>query len=276
MTRVKKIRISEYRELIKLVNTLYNIDLSDHAATSLKRRIENFMVISTTFTIENLLTKIERSHDFFEDFLYNLTIPATELFRDGEAWLSLKNNVLSRLSKQEKIKIWLPESSSGEELYSLLVVLKEAELLDRCKIVVSSITEKNINEIKTGSLVIRKLAVSESNYQRYRGIDSLSSYYQLNKKNATLNKDLLEKIEFKKHYIYDKVEPFGFFDIIIFRNRMLYYNKELQNRVLDNINSSMNKGSFLFIGVQESLVYWQHADKMKKLTKSENIFRKQK
>jgi len=276
MTIVKKIRISEYRELIRQVNTLYNIDLSNHTSTSLKRRVEDFMVLSTTFTIDNLITKIERSHDYFEDFLYNLTIPTTELFRDGEAWLSLKSNVLSKLSKQERIKIWIPEASSGEELYTLLIVLKEANFLDRCKVVVSAITQKNINEMKSGSLVTRKLVISEANYQRYKGINSLSEYYVQNKQKSTLDADILKSVEFKKHYIYNKIEPFDSFDLVIFRNRMLYYNKELQNTILSNVYNSMNKGGYIFIGVQETLNYWQYSDRMKKMVKNENIFRKQK
>jgi len=276
MTIVKKIRISEYRELIKQVNELYNIDLSSHTSTSLKRRVEEFMVLSTTFTIGNLITKIERSHDYFEDFLYNLTIPTTEMFRDGEAWLSLKNNVLSKIAKQEQIKIWIPEASSGEELYSLLIVLREMDILDKCKIVVTAITDKNIKEMKTGSLVTRKLAVSGANYQRYKGNKNLEDYYEQNKQKSILNSELLKNVEFKKHYIYKKIEPFDYFDLVIFRNRMLYYNKDLQVKVLDNIYNSMNKGGYLFIGVQESLTYWQYNDRMKKIIKSENIFRKQK
>ncbi len=276
MTRVKKIRISEYRELIKQINVLYNVDLSNHTSTSLKRRVEDFMVLSTTFTIGNLITKIERSHDYFEDLLYNLTIPTTELFRDGEAWLSLKNTVLSKISKQDRIKIWIPEASSGEELYTLLIVLKEMNILDKCKIVVSAITEKNIREMKSGSLVTRKLIISEANYQRYKGENSLADYYEQNKQKSILNEDLLKSVEFKKHYIYNNTEPFDYFDLVIFRNRMLYYNKELQSIVLNNVYNSILKGGYLFIGVQESLTYWKYSDRMKKMVKTENIFRKQK
>ncbi len=273
---VKNIGISEYREIIRQIQLIYKFNLSNYALTSLKRRIEDFMYMSSSLTSDIFIEKIGKNKDFFEEFLFNISVPTTEIFRDGEAWREFRTSILTKYNKQSKIKIWLPEATSGEELYSLLIVLYETEMLEKCEILTTAITDKNIFEIKSGSLVVRKLEVSSANYQRYKGTNQLSDYYNKKHKKATFNFNLLSKVEFKKHYIYEKTDPLNIFDIIIFRNRMLYYNKELQQTVLDNIYQSLSKGGHLFIGVRESLNSWKNSDKMKLIIKNENIFRKQK
>lgn len=272
----KRLRISEYKDIIRAIQINHNIDLSGYAQTSLKMRMEGYMMMSSIHSAQKLIERIETYRDFIDDFLFEISVPPTELFRDGEAWKALKNNAFNKLSKLSNISIWMPDETTGEELFTLLIVLKEAEILEKSEIFVTSQTQRHGKYMQTGTLTARKLEISNSNYQRYGGNSDFYNYYSQEKKRANIDVSLLKKVSFKKQDVtlYDDI--IGNFDLIVFRNRMIYYNKELQNKVLSQVYNSLNKNGFLFIGVKENIENWEFKDRLKQVHKHERIYRKQK
>ena len=270
----KNIRLSDLKNISANIYTKYNIDISGISYNSLKYRVLRILSLYNFDSVDEMIKKIISERTFFEVFLSEISIPTTEMFRDPPMWQALKDSILPKFKKYESINIWLPEISSDDELYTLLIVLKEANMLENSKIIATSFSEKKIKEASSRAITLKNLNANVANYQRYNEKQELSQYLQINKKNAVLDVNLLNNVRFLKNSFFSKNTSDFFFDLVIFRNRMLFYNSDFQNKVLDTINDSIIKGGYLIIGIKESLKNWNLAYKYKLVVKHENIYKK--
>src|SRR5512145_454317 len=192
--------IVDIREIIRVIKSLYNYDFSSYGLTSFKQRLERVMKLYALGSLESLMRKLQDDPDFFDIFLYELTVPSTEMFRDPSLWRWLREEFFpQQIDKNTgKFKIWLPLCVSGGELYSLAILLHEMGIADKVQITASSISKKSIDLIRGGSYDAKKIEISEENYKRFNGLKELSAYYKPEKDYVVRNNSLIEHVEFKK------------------------------------------------------------------------------
>lgn len=246
--------IVDIREIIRIIKKIYDVDFASFALTSFKYNLEKVMSISGLPNSETLLRKLSDEPGYFESFLNDLITPSTEMFRDPSLWRWLREDYFPKLPERsfDNFKIWLPQSVSGAELYTLCILLKEINLLDKVKIMATVYSEKSLNYIKSGNYPTKKIDVSTENYKRFQGQNSLDSYYTANNGEIKRDISLISNVEFIKDDINFNKAPQNV-KLILFRNVMIYYNPTMQNTVLDLMHNSLSAAGCLIIGIKEAI-----------------------
>jgi len=266
--------IVDTRNIIKLLDDVYNYDFKNHALTFFKRRVENFIKTHNLRDAEGFIQKIEKDRMFFEIFLKDICVEATEMFRDPSLWRLLKDDLLPKnIANNQNFKIWIPEVTSGEELYSLLIILKKAQLIDKVQIIASSISDINLERIKSGLFDSKKIEVNDANYARIYNDNGLSDYYTIKEDGAYWDISLIENVKLIKQNIIFDDYPKGT-KLIFFRNQMIYYNQILQERYMKIMYNSLVPGGHLLIGNNEKIDYWNSDKDFVLVSDTECIYKK--
>jgi len=275
MTGLKKtiLGISDMKTLFQCINSVYQLDFSNYALSSLKSRIEDFMHGYHYSSIDDVIVKIEDDKNFFQLLLKKILVDSTEMFRDPEFWNFIKINILSRLHTQNEFKIWIPECNSGEELYTMQIIINQEKLQHKTKVCTTTLSPLNVERINKASIELKKMEVNSANFERYQEQGKLEEYF-INKANTLkLNPELLENVEIINHNLFTDKAP-GIFDLIIFRNKMLYYNPTLKIEALKILNSSLKPGGHIAVGIKESFDYPGWEQDFVVVSASERILKK--
>jgi len=276
MTTINKYNINhkEYKDIISFVRTKYNFDLSNYAYSIFKRRIEMFF---SQYSVSNfdLILEFLSKEKFWKSLIDYITVPTTELFRDPEVWTKLKNKYFNKINLDSTYKIWIPDATSDDELFTLLIIINELSI-SNIEIVVTSAFEQNFDIINSYNIPQKKFEASKQNFAVYNPEKKLDDYFTISTTNIFLKKELHQNITFKKFdFFADNIFQTEF-DVVLYRNRLLYYNPSAVNLIFDKIfNSLKNKGLFC-IGTKESLRDWQQKTKFSFAEKECNILMKKK
>ncbi len=270
---VEDLQLNDIRKLTDRVMEKYGYDFKDYALASFKRRIIFILNEQELRSIDDLLERILNSEKAFNQFLSDLTVNTTEMFRDPEFWSYLSKEVIPKL-KNSKIKIWHAGCSSGEEVYSMAILLKELDMLDKVTITATDISNSILDKAKKGSYTLSKMETNRKNYEKFGGTGKLEDYYSLNGRIASMNQDLLKNVLFVEHNLASDGNVLGKFDIIMCRNVMIYFNSNLQDKVYRLFHKSMSSGGHLAIGIRESMVWSSIANKYLCLNQKEKVFKK--
>jgi len=269
-----EIGIVDTRNIIKTLQDVYDYDFKNYALTFFKRRVERSIQKHSLRDAAAFIKKITQEKDFFEIFLQEMCVDTTEMFRDPSVWRLLNEEMLTELiSNKPNFKIWFPEASSGEELFSLAIVLKKINLLNNVKFVVSSLSEKNIEKIQNGAFDPKKIETNDVNFKRIYSDANLSDFYTLKSDEAHWDTSLIENTKFIKQNIIFDDYPKGV-KLILFRNKMIYFNQILQERFIKIIYNSLVPGGHLIIGNNEQIDYWNSDKDYTVVNKSESIYKK--
>jgi len=270
----KNITIAEYKEILAEIKNSYSFDLSNYALTSFRRRLEKVYNLYNFKNVEEFIKKIQTDEEFYETLLKETSVPTTEMFRDPQMWIELRDKILSKVTPKSDFKIWIPEVTTDDELFSLLIILEEMNLINSTKIYASTFVKQNLDKIKLGIVDIKKMEANSANYTRHNGDYQLSKYFDIEEKRAIFDQVLLSKVEYKYHNIFNSSLFDNTFNLVIFRNRMLYYNQQLQNKVIDTIYNSLQTNGYMIIGVNETMEGSLIQNKFNLISKTENIFKK--
>lgn len=248
-----EIGIVETRNVIKTILDTYGYDFRDYALTSFKRRLEQIIGNNGFKDADALINRLSTSKDFFDSFLHEVTPETTEMFRDPSLYRTIRDEILPDIMKsQNKPKIWVAAFDSGEELFSLAIMLKETGILSDVQIYASIMSDKMLDKLKNGKVDAKELEVNDANYVRYNGKRSFSDYYKIDNGQILLDTSLIQGVNFVKlNTVYDNVP--GGIKLVLFRNQMIYYNQLLQDKVLGQLTTSVVPGGYLVIGVKETL-----------------------
>lgn len=247
-----EIGIVDYRNILRLLQEMHQCDLGDFSLISLKRRIEGSMKLHSMRYADNLLTKLREDPSFFDVFMHDISVESTEMFRDPSLWRIMRDEILTRqIRPGNRFKIWLPSNVSGDELFTLCIILKEAGLSDNVEITATYQSEASLRQIHSGILKINKLEVSEENYKRYQGRFTLADYYTKQGEQTIKSPELIKNVKFVKQNLTYENAPKGM-DLIIFRNQMIYFNQSLEERMYGLFWDSLNTGGLLVIGIKEN------------------------
>ncbi|MCF8335187.1 MAG: hypothetical protein K9H65_01165 [Bacteroidales bacterium] len=266
--------IVDTRNILKTIQEHYDYDFRNYALTFFKRRLEYIIKKYNLKSADHLIKEIINNESFFQLFLKEICVENTEMFRDPSLWRYLMNNFLTPIiQKSTSYKIWFPEVSSGEELYSLVILLAELNLLEHVEIHASSISEIRMNKVKQGVFDSSKMEINEANFKRVFRNKDLNDYCTIKNGEGYINPPLLENIKFfRQNAIFGqyprKVK------LIMWRNQMLYYNQILKERMLKTMNSCLVAGGHLIIGLNEKIDYWNSNSDFILVEENNSVYRK--
>lgn len=269
-----EVGIVDTRNIIKLIQENYAFDFSDYALTSFKRRLEYVLQLRNIKHPDLLLSRLKDNPDFFEQVLDDINVPSTEMFRDPSLWRLLRDEIIPRLYKETpKLKVWVPGCVSGDELYSLCIVLKELDILGKIEIYASCLSNKSVEYIRSGLLKSHKYEVCEENYLRTNGKSKFSDY--IKEINGVYYRDttLVGKVIFDIQKTELENVPCGI-KLLLYRNKMIYFNPTLQVKVLKNLHASIGAGGYLIIGIKELLANLYNTNDFVLVNENESIYKK--
>lgn len=266
--------IIDYRNIVSTIQEAYNMDFSNYAFTAFKRRIERVIQMNNMNSVNDLTARIRDDESFLETFLYDISIEETEMFRDPSLWRELRDDLFPKIiTGNSEFRIWLPEVTSGEELYTLLIVLRESKLIDKVKVHASCASQRNIDKIHSGVYNQKKMETNNANYKRYKGTAQLSNYYSLKKNDAYMSPELFDNVKLTKHNFLEAPEPTKI-KLVLYRNRLIYFNKKLEHDALRILHRSLLPGGYFIIGIKESLECCNADKKFVLVNKNESIYKK--
>jgi chemotaxis protein methyltransferase CheR len=263
----------EFRLLIDAIYQMYHFDFRDYASASLKRRLRAAMLRLDCQSLSALQDRVLSEPETFASLLNFLTIPVSEMFRDPPYFLALRNQVVPLLRTYPSLKIWVAGCSTGEEVYSLAILLREEGLLERTLIYATDINPQTLQKAEAGVYDIDRIAGFTDNHQRSGARSSLSDYYVAAYGRAVFDKALRRRIVFSDHSLAtDSV--FAEVQLVSCRNVLIYFNRELQDRALGLFREALCRRGFLGIGSKESLRFSAEVNSFADFVPEQRIFRK--
>ena len=236
---------------ISLVKRVYDYDFNEYRRASIKRRIKHLVVQNNLEHISELIPRVLYQEDFRQHLLQCVSVTVTEMFRDPWVFRTLRDEVMPALTILPKIHIWHAGCATGEEVYSMAIILKECGLLEHTTIHATDFNEASLDIARRGEYPLENIKQHTKNYIAAGGTSSFADYYSVNGKWAVLDSALKKNIAFYHHDL--AVDPsFGKMNMIICRNVLIYFQKNLQERVFELFNSSLTTNSFLVLGDKES------------------------
>jgi chemotaxis protein methyltransferase CheR len=260
--------------LLEAIFQRYGYDFRSYARASIERRVRHFLPKAGCATISAMIPKLLYNESFFEPLVREFSITVSEMFRDPSVYRSIREKVIPLLKTYPFVRIWHAGCASGEEAYSLAILLKEEGLYDRATIFATDFNDGALDQAKEGIYALDTVQQSTANYQKAGGSRSFSEYYHARYEAMAINPALKKNITFANHnLVTDGV--FSEMHFILCRNVLIYFNKELQNRVLNLFRDSLAYGGFLCLGSKESLLFSDVARDFKPVDESARIFQKQ-
>ena len=272
MEETELIHTNELEEILQLLLHRYGYDFTGYARGSLLRRVNRFANEVKSLSGYDLKYMLVNDESVFHRFVEEVTVNVTELFRDPLYYKIMREKVLPVLASYPTIKIWHAGCSTGEEVFSMCILLHEAGLLKRARIYATDINPANLEKAKSGIMPLRNMKEYTANYLQSGGKRDFADYYTARYDNALINEELRAGIIFSQHnLVSDNV--FNEFQLISCRNVMIYFNKELQERVLKVFYESLSSLGFLTLGLKETLRFSTIQEKFTTIHANVKIFR---
>ncbi|HMI91038.1 MAG TPA: CheR family methyltransferase [Polyangiales bacterium] len=259
--------------LLEAIFHRYHYDFRNYANASLRRRV---LVALTRFgcaTISQLQHRVLHEPKMFNELLRYLTVQVSELFRDPAYFRAIREQVVPYLRTYPSIKLWVAGCATGEEAYSLAIVLAEEGLLERTLIYATDINPDSLRTAESGTYDLDRFAGFSAGYLRAGGCGSLSDYYAARYGAAVFERRLRKAILFSDHSLATD-SAFAEVELISCRNVLIYFERELQDRALGLLRESLCRKGFLGLGPKESLRFSSHADAFDELVPNERIYQK--
>lgn len=270
---MEDISANDVSKIIEALKFSTGSDFGNYAFSSFRRRIVRFTEMRRIREIGVLVDSIRKDRNYAENFIEELTVNVTEMFRDPSFWALIRDTVLPVIAKRQSIRIWHAACSTGEEVYSMAILLQEAGLLHKSRIIATDINKNVLRLASEGAFKLKSQEVNSKNYSLMQGKHMLSDYYVQTDNNVKFNPELIRNVEFMQHDL-TRDKAFSVFDLVLCRNVLIYFNSELQENVLSTINKSMETGSFLAIGSKESIRWCREAYCFHEESIDEKIYRK--
>ncbi|MBN1598556.1 MAG: hypothetical protein JW894_09705, partial [Bacteroidales bacterium] len=248
------------------LKTSSKYDFSEYSEKSLKRRLTKILA-DNRLNVNSLINKIKNDPTFVEKIVKEVTVNTTELFRDPQVWHAIRYAILPKLKNNSVINIWHAGCSTGQEVYSMLIVLNEMGLLEKTKVYATDLNSDVITQAQNGEYKYRfnigyldnfDKVVKENpyNYEEYYDVP-YEKYFKIDKASDTIKMHdfLREKPIYKKHdLVKDSNTLYVKFDLILCRNVIIYFNYNLQSRVFDLFHRSLYDNGCLILGMHETIL----------------------
>ncbi len=263
----------ELELLLEAIYMKYGYDFRGYARASIKRRVKHRMELSGLESIFDVQRKILYDRKFFSLLLKDLSINITAMFRDPTFYNALRQVVIPELTRLPYIKIWHAGCATGEEVYSMAILLKESGIYNKARIYATDFDEAVLSKAKEGVYPVEKLKTYIRNYMEAGGTMSFANYYTARYEFVLLDKSLRKNIVFFNHnLVTDGV--FSEMNMVVCRNVLIYFKKELQERVFGLFRDSLVADGFLCLGSKETIRMSQFSTMFENSVSEERIYRK--
>jgi chemotaxis protein methyltransferase CheR len=240
--------------LLEAIHRRYGYDFRGYSRIHIVRRVKSFLAKSGQDSVAELIPKVLRDEAFFEKMVFELSVTVTQMFRDPSVFKSIRTKVVPILRTHPFLRIWVAGCATGEEAYSIAILLKEEGLYDHSTIFATDFNDTALEKARDGIYDLGQIRQSTENYQRSGGPKSFSEYYHAEFGAARLDQSLKNNLVFANHNLAtDSV--FSEMHLILCRNVMIYFDKELQDRVFGLFSDSLVRGGFLCIGTSEEVQF---------------------
>ncbi|MDH4320264.1 MAG: protein-glutamate O-methyltransferase CheR [Desulfobulbaceae bacterium] len=259
--------------LLEAVFRRYGYDFRHYSKASIQRRVKHFMARSSVERIADVTARLLHDQEFFQRLIEDFSVPVTEMFRDPDVYAFLRREVVPFLRTYPFLKVWHAGCASGEEVYSLAILLKEEGLYDRTTIYATDFNEVVLDKARSGIYHIRDVKKYLDNYRRAGGTGSLHDYFDAHYDSVIMAKALKKNITFARHNLASD-QVFGEMHLILCRNVLIYFDRSLQNRVLNLFDESLVRCGFLCLGKKETLRFSEVRDRFLEVSSTMQVYRK--
>ncbi|GAB3923003.1 CheR family methyltransferase [Larkinella terrae] len=251
---------------------LYGYDFTNYARASLKRRINRLFLLDKFPSFAEFRYRLKSDADYIKRVIEGLTVTVTEMFRDPLFYKILRAEVIPSLASKPFIRIWHAGCSTGEEVFSMAILLKEAGLLHKSLLYATDLNPEVLEKARKGIFPIVQMKQYSENYIESGGKNDFSAYYTAQYSQAKFVETLAERMIFSTHNLVSD-RSFNEFDLILCRNVLIYFDKYLQERVLNLFNESIGTLGYLALGSKETLNFSAIKPNYKQINK-EKIWRR--
>lgn len=259
--------------LLEGVYRFYGFDFRDYSRTSLKRRILELMHAEKLASVSAFQEKILHDTGYLERFLLGLSVHATAMFRDPSFYLTFRKRVVPLLRTYPTVQIWIAGCSTGEEVYSLAILLQEERLYEKCRIYATDISLSVLRKARDAIFPLAAMREYTNNYHQAGGLQEFSDYYTAQYDNVMFSAGLKSNLVFSEHNLATD-GSFNEFQVILCRNVMIYFNKDLQARVHNLLYDSLSMFGVFGLGNKESLKFTPRAEAYQGLNDQDKLYRK--
>jgi chemotaxis protein methyltransferase CheR len=252
----------------------YGYDFRNYAPASLRRRIRGIVEKESVPSVSALQSRILREPNCMARFITSLSVPVTAMFRDPSFYRALRSEVIPMLRTYPFVRIWHAGCATGEEVYSLAILLMEEDLYERCRIYATDLSDATLQRATTGVYELSRMRDYTHNYQLFGGERDFSSYYTADRERVIFSPRLRKNIVFSQHNLVSD-GPFNEFNLILCRNVMIYFDRVLRDRVLKLLDASLCRLGILGIGRKETLERSQIAPRFSELPSRVRLYRKE-
>ncbi|HIG44655.1 MAG: protein-glutamate O-methyltransferase CheR [bacterium] len=260
--------------LFEAIFKRYGHDFRDYGRASIKRRVMHFLAQSGYKKVSEMIPRLLHEKAFFESMIRTFSISVTEMFRDPHVYQHIRTQVIPVLKTYPFIRAWNAGCATGEEAYSLAILLKEEGMLERTRLFATDFNDELIEKAKEGIYQSKKVKEFASNYQKTGGMNSFSEYYNAQDEAIAIDPSLKKNITFANHnLVTDNV--FSEMHLILCRNVLIYFNKSLQDRVLKLFSESLVPKGYLCLGTRESIQFSNVRGNFKTFDNGRRIYQKE-
>ncbi len=267
------IKDDEIELLLDELHRKHGYDFSDYSRASMKRRLNRLIALDKFPSFAEMRYRLMADESYLRRFIEEITVNVTEMFRDPEFFKYLRQHILPTLGTYPLIRIWIAGCASGEEAYSMAILLKEANLLHKSLIYATDLNPRVLEKAKSGIFPLKQIRQYSENYLLSGGYEDFSSYYSAKYDVAIFNEVLRKKMVFSTHNLVSD-SSFNSFQLILCRNVMIYFNTHLQSRVFDLMDKSLDTLGYLALGTKETLRFAKIASRYRQVDPREKIWRK--
>ncbi|MGZ5245851.1 MAG: CheR family methyltransferase [Flavitalea sp.] len=267
------IKDEELNVLTATLFELYGYDFTNYAKSSLKRRVNRLMIIDRIPSFAELLFRVRNDADYLPHLVEEVTVNVTEMFRDPLTFKFIREHVLPILATHPFIRIWHAGCATGEEVYSMAIILEEAKLLHKSLLYATDLNASVIENIRKGIFPMSAMKQYSENYILSGGKKDFSDYYTAKYDWAKFNENLSSKMIVATHNLVSD-RSFNEFQLILCRNVLIYFDKNLQEKALELFDDSLEKLGFLVLGSKENIRFSSITKKYVQLDSKEKIWRK--
>ena len=263
----------EIELLVEAIYRKYSYDFRHYARASLRRRVVDALAKLSVPSVSLLQHGILRDRDLFTRLLTQLTVPVSDLFRDPGYFRGLREHVLPLLATYPSTKVWVAGCSTGEEVYSLAILLEEAQLLERTLIYATDINPEALRTAESGVYAIDRVPAFTRNYQRASGVRTLADYYTAAYGHMVFDRRLRSRVTFSDHCLATDA-VFAEVHLVSCRNVLIYFDEVLQERSIDLFHQSLAPRGFLGLGSHERLDAGRNRGRFEDVAPSDRVYRR--
>ena len=272
-TELIKLEDIEIDLLLEGLYRAHGFDFRDYSRASIKRRILALMGAEKLDTVSAFQNKVLHDAACLDRFLLGLSVHATEMFRDPSFYLTFRKRVVPLLRTYPTVQIWIAGCSTGEEIYSLAILLQEERLYQKCRIYATDISQAVLRRARAGIFPLAAMREYTVNYHKAGGKHEFSDYYTAQYDSVIFSSALKNNVVFSEHNLATD-GSFNEFQVIMCRNVMIYFNKDLQARVHNLLYDSLSMFGVFGLGNKESLKFTPRAGSYEHLNETDKLYRK--